>query len=93
MPRLRSRARTLPPSLPRSGATARLAMYLAAPVFTLLTGLGIPLYGRAQRIPRSQALLIGASLWFTPMLVVEALREGGDLHRALRELSQLMGRS
>ena len=86
-------ARTDPAALHAAHPAARLAMYLAAPLFTLLTGLGIPWYGRAQRIAGSQALLIGASLWFTPMLVVEALRPGGDLHRAVRELAQLMGRS
>ena len=86
-------ARTDPAALHAAHPAARLAMYLAAPVFTLLTGLGIPWYGRAQRIAGSQALLIGASLWFTPMLVVEAIREGGDLRRALRELTRLMEHS
>ena len=86
-------ARTDGAALQAAYPVARLAMYLAAPVFTLLTGLGIPVYGRAQHIPGSQALLIGASLWFTPMLVVEALRPGGDLRRALRELTRLMEHS
>jgi hypothetical protein len=34
--------------------------------------------------------LIGASLWFTPMLIVEAIRQGGDLRRAVREFRQLI---
>ena len=86
-------ARTDPGALQAAHPVARLAMYLAAPVFTLLTGLGIPMFGRAERIAGAQALLIGASLWFTPMLVVEAIRQGGDLHRALRELHQLIDRA
>jgi hypothetical protein len=61
-------------------------MYLAGTLFTLLTGIGIPLYGLAQQIAVSRALLIGASIWFTPMVVVEAIRPGGDLRRAWREL-------
>ncbi len=86
-------ARADPGSLRAAHPSARLAMYLAAPVFTLLTGLGIPLYGHAKRIAQSRALLIGASLWFTPMIIVEAIRQGGDLYRALRELRQLADRT
>ncbi len=86
-------ARVEPASLHAAPPIARLAMYLAAPVFTLLTGLGIPFYGRAKRIARSRSLLIGASLWFTPMIIVETIREGGDLYRTLRELRQVTGRT
>ena len=82
-------ARTDPASLRAAHPAARLAMYLAAPLFTLLTGLGIPLYGQAKGIARARALLIGASLWFTPMLIVEAIRQGGDLQRAWRELRRI----
>ena len=83
-------ARADPASRRAADPWARLAMYLAAPLFTLLTGLGIPLYGRARRITGSRALLIGAGLWFTPMVVVEAIREGGDLRRAWRELQAIV---
>jgi hypothetical protein len=76
-------------SLRAARPSARLAMYLAGPLFTLLTGLGIPIYGRASGIPRTRALLIGASLWFTPMLIVEVIRQGGDLQRAWRELRRI----
>ncbi len=83
-------ARTDGVSLHAAHPAARLAMYLSAPVFTLVTGLAIPWYGRAVRIPRSDTLLWGASLWFTPMIIVESLRVGGDLHRAWRELRRLI---
>ena len=59
-----------------------LAMYLAGPLVTVLTGLGIPLYRRARGIAGAEGLLIGARVWFTPMLVVEAIRAGGDVRRA-----------
>ncbi len=84
-------ARTEPTSRRAARPVSRLTMYLAAPLFTLFTGLGIPIYGRAVGIPRARALLIGASLWFTPMLVVESIRAGGDLHRAWREMRRLVG--
>ena len=86
-------ARTDPASRRAARPWARLAMYLAGPIFTLLTGLGIPLYGRARRIAGAQGLLIGASLWFTPMVVVEAIREGGDVRRTWREFRWIVGRS
>ena len=79
-------ARTDPASLRAARPLPRLLMYLAGPLFTLLTGLGIPAYGRMRGIARARALQIGASLWFAPMLIVESLRAGGDLHRAWREL-------
>jgi hypothetical protein len=82
-------ARTDAESLRAAPPAARLAMYLAAPFFTLCTGLGIPGYGRAARIPHAHTLLIGACLWFLPMIIVESLRPGGDLHRAWRELRRL----
>ncbi|MDP9309729.1 MAG: hypothetical protein M3R24_02325 [Chloroflexota bacterium] len=85
-------ARTDGASLREAHPVARLAMYLAAPVFTLVTGLGIPCYGRATRIPRSDTLLVGASLWFIPMIIVESLRAGGDLHRSWRELRGIRDR-
>lgn len=79
-------ARTDPTSLHAAPPLARCAMYLAGPACTLLTGLGIPSYGRAAGIPGATRLLIGAAVWFLPMLTVEALRPGGDLHRAWRVL-------
>lgn len=79
-------ARTDPASLKAAHPLARSAMYLGGPLLTLLTGLGIPLYGRAKHIPRAQALLIGTTLWFIPMLIVEIIRPAGDLHRAWRAL-------
>lgn len=82
-------ARTDPASLRAAHPAARLAMYLAGPLFTLLTGLGIPIYAQAMGIARARALLIGAGLWFTPMLIVEAIRQGGDLQRAWRELRRI----
>lgn len=84
-------ARTDPASLRAATPMARLAMYLAAPAFTLLTGLGIPLYGRVARVPWSRGLLIGASIWFTPMLIVESIRAGGDMERAWREWRRITG--
>lgn len=79
-------ARTDRASLRAARPLSRMAMYLAGPIFTLLTSLGIPLYGRAAQIAGARTLLIGASLWLTPMIIVESLRSGGDLHRAVREL-------
>ncbi len=84
-------ARTDPASLRAAAPGARLAMYLAGPLFTVLTGLGIPLYGRARRILGARELLIGGCIWFTPMLVVEAIRPGGDVYRAWRELRRIGG--
>lgn len=78
-------------SLRAARPTARLTMYLAGPLFTLLNGLGIPLYALAVGIPHSRALLGGAMVWFTPMLIVESLRRGGDLRRAWRELRRVRG--
>lgn len=79
-------ARTDPASLKATQPLARSAMYLGGPLLTLLTGLGIPFYGRVKHIPRAQALLVGAVLWFIPMLIVEIIRPGGDLYRVWREL-------
>ncbi|WP_026370375.1 hypothetical protein [Kallotenue papyrolyticum] len=83
-------ARVDPASLRAASPPARLVMYLAGPLFTLATGLGLPLYAWRRGIPRAGVLLAGASLWFTPMLIVEALRSGGDLRRAARELQRLL---
>jgi len=85
-------ARTEAGSLRAARPAGRLAMYLAGPVFTLLTGLGIPLYGRVTRTAGAAWLLVGAALWFTPMLVVEAIRPGGDLQRAWREFQKITSR-
>lgn len=82
-------ARMEPGTLQAASPHARMAMYLAAPLLTLLVGLGIPAYGLARGIAGSKRLLIGAGIWFTPMLVVETIRPGGDLYRALRELQRL----
>jgi hypothetical protein len=82
-------ARTDPTSRRAAHPLARMAMYLGGPLFTGLTSLGIPVYGRASGIPRARALLIGAGLWLTPAFVVELLRPGGDLRRAFRELRQI----
>jgi hypothetical protein len=65
---------------------ARMLMYLGGPLFTGLTSLGIPLYGRASGVPRARALLIGATLWLIPGSVAECIRPGGDLRRAWHEL-------
>ncbi|GAC1551175.1 MAG: hypothetical protein NVS2B7_27170 [Herpetosiphon sp.] len=86
-------ARTEPISLRAAKPAARMAMYVAGPLLTLITGLGIPLYARAARIAGAHVLLIAASLWFTPMIMVEVLRERGDLHRAGRELRGIMART
>jgi hypothetical protein len=67
----------------------RMAMYLGGPLFTGLTSIGIPLYGRASGVPRARALLIGASLWLIPGSVVECILPGGDLRRAWRELRRI----
>lgn len=86
-------ARTDPASRRAAHPLARMAMYLGGPLFTGLTSLGIPLYGRASGIPGARALLIGATLWFIPGSVVECIRPGGDLYRAWRELRQITDRS
>lgn len=83
-------ARVEPASLRAASPLARLAMYLAGPLLTLATGLGLPLYAWRRGLPGAGRLLAGAGLWFTPMLVVEALRAGGDLRRAARELQRLL---
>ena len=82
-------ARTDPASRRAAHPLARMAMYLGGPLFTGLTSVGIPLYGRASGIPRVRALLIGAALWLIPGFVVECIRPGGDLRRAFRELDSL----
>ena len=85
-------ARTDPASRRAAHPLARVAMYLGGPLFTGLTSLGIPLYGHASGVPRARVLLIGAALWLTPGFVVESIRPGGDLHRALRELRRITDR-
>ncbi|MBA3946639.1 MAG: hypothetical protein H0X37_19010 [Herpetosiphonaceae bacterium] len=85
-------ARTYADSLHAAHPEARMAMYFAGPLLTLLMGLGIPLYGRAARIGGAGALLLGAGMWFTPMVVVEVLRDRGDLHRGWREFRRLAKR-
>jgi hypothetical protein len=85
-------ARTEAASLRTARPATRMAMYLAGPIFTLLTSLGIPIYGQAAHIPGARRLLIGATLWCIPMLIVEALRPGGDLYRAWRELRRSLER-
>jgi hypothetical protein len=82
-------ARTDPVSRRAAHPLARMAMYLGGPLFTGLTSLGIPLYGRASGVPRALALLIGATLWLTPGFAVESIRPGGDLRRAWRELRRI----
>jgi hypothetical protein len=82
-------ARTDPASRRTAHPLARMAMYLGGPLFTGLTSLGIPLYGRASGVPRARGLLIGAGLFLVPGTVVEAIRPGGDLRRALRELRRI----
>src|SRR5918995_6098715 len=86
-------AQTDPASRRAAHPLARLVMYLGGPLFTGLTSLGIPLYGRASGVPRAQALLIGASLWLIPGAVVECIRPGGDLRRAWRELGRITDHS
>jgi hypothetical protein len=86
-------ARTDPASRRAAHPLARMAMYLGGPLFTGLTSLGIPLYGRASGVPRARGLLVGASLWLVPGTVVEAIRPGGDLRRAWRELRRIAGRA
>lgn len=82
-------ARTDPASRRAARPLARMLMYLGGPLFTGLTSLGIPVYGRAWGVPRARALLVGASLWFVPGFVVESIRPGGDLRRAFRELRRI----
>ena len=79
-------ARTDPASRRMAHPLARMAMYLGGPLFTGLTSVGIPLYGRASGVPRARALLVGAVLWLIPGSIVECIRPGGDLRRAWREL-------
>jgi hypothetical protein len=86
-------ARTDPASRRAAHPLARMLMYLGGPLFTGLTSLGIPLYGRASGIPRARALLIGATLWLIPGFVVECIRPGGDLRRAFRELRRITDHS
>ncbi len=68
-------------------------MYLGGPLFTGLTSLSIPLYGRDLEVPQARALLIGATLWLIPGSVVEFIRPGGDLRRAWRELRRITDHS
>jgi len=86
-------AQTDPASRRAAHPLARLVMYLGGPLFTGLTSLGIPLYGRASGVPQARALLIGASLWLIPGAVVECIRPGGDLRRAWRELGRITDHS
>jgi len=86
-------ARTDPTSRRAAHPLARMAMYLGGPLFTGLTSVGIPLYGRALGVPRARALLIATTLWFIPGSVVECIRPGGDLRRAWGELRRITDQS
>jgi hypothetical protein len=86
-------ARTDPASLRAAHPLARILMYLGGPLFTGLTSVGIPLYGRASGVHRARALLIGVTLRLIPGSVVECIRPGGDLRRAFRELRRITDHS
>jgi hypothetical protein len=79
-------ARTDPASRKAARPAARAAMYAAGTLWTLLSSLGLPLYARARNVPGATILLGFTAIWMTPMVIVETVREGGDLWRALREL-------
>ena len=70
-------ARTEPASRRAAPPAARAALYAAGPLWTVLTSLGLPLYGVTREVPRAKLLLGFAALWLTPMVVVETIREGG----------------
>ena len=81
-------ARTDPQSRRAAGRAARAAMYGAGTLSTVVTSLGIPLYGRAAAIPGARALLLFASIWIPGMLVGE-LAPHSDLRRAWRDLRSI----
>jgi hypothetical protein len=85
-------ARVEPASLRAASPVGRAAMYAAGTIGTVLVGLAIPIYARWRSVSGARGLLV-ASGGVTNAFVVlsEALRSGGDLNRAWRELRERWG--
>jgi hypothetical protein len=75
-------ARVDPQSLGAAAPAARVAMYAAGTVGTVIPSLVIPGYCLRRGVPGGRGFFVGANLWSVPLLLSEALRPGGDLRRA-----------
>jgi hypothetical protein len=63
-------------------------MYAAGTVATVAASIAIPGYCWLHGVRGARGFFAGANLWSVPLLLSESLREGGDLRRALRELTR-----
>ena len=81
-------ARADPTSLAGATPTSRAAMYAAGTVATVAASIAIPGYCWLRGVRGARGFFAGANLWSVPLLLSESLREGGDLRRALRELTR-----
>ena len=81
-------ARADPASLAGATPTSRAAMYAAGTVATVAASIAIPGYCWLRGVRGARGFFAGANLWSVPLLLSESLREGGDLRRALRELTR-----
>ena len=81
-------ARTDPASLRAAEPRARAAMYAAGTVASVVASVAIPGYCWRRGVRGARGFFVGANLWSVPLLLSEALRPGGDLRRAWRELSR-----
>ena len=85
-------ARVEPASLRAASPTARASMYAAGTVGTVLVGLAIPVYGGWRGVSGARGLLVASGGVANASVVLsEALRLGGDLSRAWRDLRKRRG--
>ena len=81
-------ARADPASLKQAPPAARAAMYAAGTVASVIASVAIPGYAWRRGIPGARGFFVAANLWNVPLILSEALRPGGDLRRARRELAK-----
>ena len=81
-------ARAEPASLRAAAPAARVAMYAAGTVGTVIPSVMIPGYCWRRGVRGAGGFFVGASLWSVPLLLSESLRPGGDLRRAWRALRE-----
>ena len=81
-------ARADPASLEQAPPAARAAMYAAGTVASVIASVAIPGYAWRRGIPGARGFFVAANLWNVPLILSEALRPGGDLRRARRELAK-----
>ena len=81
-------ARADPASLKQATPAARAAMYAAGTVASVIASVVIPGYAWRRGVPGARGFFVAANLWNVPLILSEALRPGGDLRRARRELAK-----